>query len=68
MTLFTGEFVAQFKYTLLLMPNGPMKITGLPLESDVYQSEYNIEDKELKVQKFENIDCSGLLFNKLLCI
>ena len=23
-----GNFVAQFKFTVLLMPNGPMKITG----------------------------------------
>ena len=23
-----GSFVAQFKFTVLLMPNGPMKITG----------------------------------------
>ena len=26
-----GAFVAQFKFTVLLMPNGPMKITGVLL-------------------------------------
>ena len=27
-----GNFVAQFKFTVLLMPNGPMKITGRHLK------------------------------------
>ncbi|XP_052807076.1 proliferation-associated protein 2G4-like [Mya arenaria] len=43
-----GEFVAQFKYTVILMPNGPLKITGLPFESELYESEYSVEDEELK--------------------
>jgi curved DNA binding protein len=43
-----GELVAQFKFTVLLMPNGPMKITGLPFEMDNYQSEYSVQDEELK--------------------
>lgn len=43
-----GEYVAQFKFTLLLMPNGPMKITGLPFDTDLYQSEYSVEKAELK--------------------
>ena len=30
------------------MPNGPMKITGLPFEAELYQSEHSIEDEELK--------------------
>lgn len=45
----TGEFVAQFKFTLLLMPNGPMKITGLPCDETLYKSEHTIEDEEMKV-------------------
>jgi len=44
----SGEFVAQFKFTLLLMPNGPMKITGLPFEADHYASEYVVENEEMK--------------------
>jgi curved DNA binding protein len=43
-----GEFVAQFKFTLLLMPNGPMKITGLPFDETLYESEHRIEDETLK--------------------
>ncbi|CAF3949705.1 unnamed protein product [Adineta steineri] len=43
-----GEFVAQFKFTLLLMPNGQMKITGLPIDLDLYESEYKIADSDIK--------------------
>jgi len=43
-----GEFVAQFKFTVLLMPNGPMKITGLPFDADHYDSEYQIVNEEMK--------------------
>ncbi|CAF1483888.1 unnamed protein product [Adineta steineri] len=43
-----GEFVAQFKFTLLLMPNGQMKITGLPIDLDLYESEYKITDSDIK--------------------
>ncbi|CAH1119301.1 unnamed protein product [Phaedon cochleariae] len=43
-----GEFVAHFKFTVLLMPNGPHKITGLPFDADLYQSEYSVTSPELK--------------------
>lgn len=46
--MFAGEYVAHFKFTVLLMPNGPHKITGLPFETDQYQSQYSIVDPELK--------------------
>ena len=46
---FAGELVAQFKFTVLLMPNGPMKITGLPFEASHYQSELSVQDEEIKV-------------------
>ena len=42
------EYVAQFKFTVLLMPNGPHKITGMPLNLEQFQSEYSIKDQELK--------------------
>lgn len=45
----SGEFVAQFKFTVLLMANGPMKITGLPFDETLYESQYSIEDDGLKV-------------------
>jgi len=44
-----GEFVAQFKFTLLLMPNGPMKITGLTFDETLYESENSVTDEEMKV-------------------
>lgn len=50
---FVGEFVAQFKFTVLLMPNGPMRITAGPFDSDVYQSDKTVEDEELKVYYFK---------------
>lgn len=31
------------------MPNGPHRITGLPFEADIYESELAISDPELKV-------------------
>ncbi|KQK85324.1 hypothetical protein AAES_41054 [Amazona aestiva] len=43
-----GEFVAQFKFTVLLMPNGPMRITGGPFEPDLYKSDFEVQDAELK--------------------
>ncbi|CAF2706491.1 unnamed protein product [Rotaria sp. Silwood2] len=43
-----GEFVAEFKFTLLLMPSGQMKITGLPIDLDSYESEYKILDSDIK--------------------
>jgi len=43
-----GEYVAQFKFTLLLMTNGPMKITGLPFDQSAYESQYQIEDESIK--------------------
>lgn len=49
MSFFVGEIVAHFKFTVLLMPNGPHRITGLPFEPELYQSEYSISDPQLKV-------------------
>merc|ERR1712212_195564 len=43
-----GEHVAQFKFTVLLMPNGPQKITGLPFDAALYKSEKSIEDQEIQ--------------------
>ncbi|EGT46940.1 hypothetical protein CAEBREN_29895 [Caenorhabditis brenneri] len=43
-----GELVAQFKATVLVMPNGLLKIAGLPFDSDVYQSELSVKDAELQ--------------------
>jgi len=39
--------VAQFKYTVLLMPSGTHQITGLPLDLELYNSEHKIDDETL---------------------
>lgn len=44
-----GEFVAQFKFTLLLMPNGPIRITqGPAFDNDIVESEYSIKNEDIK--------------------
>jgi len=43
-----GEYVAQYKFTVLLMPNGPHKITGLPFDDTLYKSEHSVEDVEIQ--------------------
>jgi len=43
-----GAYVAQYKFTVLLMPNGPHKITGLPFDESLYKSEHSIEDAEIQ--------------------
>lgn len=43
-----GEFVARFEFTVLLMPNGPLRITQGACKPEFIQSEYCIKDEELK--------------------
>merc|ERR1711976_628524 len=43
-----GEHVAQFKSTVLLMPNGPHKITGLPFEEELFSSEHSVKDADIQ--------------------
>ncbi|KAK2862207.1 hypothetical protein Q5P01_001740 [Channa striata] len=43
-----GEFVAQFKFTVLLMANGPHRITNGPFDPEIYKSEYEVQDPELR--------------------
>ena len=43
------DVVTQFKFTTLLMPNGPLKITGLPFDASQYESDFKIECEEIKV-------------------
>ena len=49
LSLFLGEHVAQFKFTVLLMPNGPHKITGLPFEEELFSSEHSVKDADIQV-------------------
>ncbi|XP_052862758.1 proliferation-associated protein 2G4 [Anopheles cruzii] len=43
-----NEFVAQFKYTVLILPNGLQIVTGYPFEAACYESEHSVEDEEMK--------------------
>ncbi|XP_064552478.1 proliferation-associated protein 2G4 [Drosophila montana] len=43
-----SEIVAQFKHTVLLMPNGVNLVTGIPFNVDSYVSEHSIAQPELK--------------------
>ncbi|XP_055044823.2 proliferation-associated protein 2G4b [Misgurnus anguillicaudatus] len=43
-----GECVAQFKFTVLLMANGPLRITSGFFEPELYKSEHEVQDPELK--------------------
>ncbi|XP_010865536.2 proliferation-associated protein 2G4b [Esox lucius] len=43
-----GEFVAQFKFTVLLMANGPLRITTGLYDPELYKSEHEVEDADLK--------------------
>lgn len=42
--------MAQFKFTVLLMANGPLRITTGLFEPELYKSEHEVEDAELKVK------------------
>eukprot|EP00928_Gymnodinium_smaydae_P048548 TRINITY_DN3246_c0_g1_i2.p1 TRINITY_DN3246_c0_g1~~TRINITY_DN3246_c0_g1_i2.p1 ORF type:complete len:414 (+),score=97.91 TRINITY_DN3246_c0_g1_i2:85-1242(+) len=42
------EFVAQFKFTVLLLPGGTKKITGLPVDQAQIASSLSIQNEELK--------------------
>lgn len=39
--------VAQFKYTVLILSSGMLKITGIDLDESLYESEFRIEDEEI---------------------
>merc|ERR1712029_887047 len=42
-----GEYVAEFKFTVLLMPNGPLKITGAVFDPETCTTENKIENEEI---------------------
>lgn len=42
-----GELVAQFKFTILLLPTRSHKITGLPVDMSMYKTEHKIEDESI---------------------
>jgi len=42
-----GEFVAQFLFTVCVMPSGPLRITNTPIDLELIQTEKKIEDEEI---------------------
>jgi len=42
-----GSYVAQYKFTVLLMPNVPHKITGLPFDESLVKSDKSVQDEEI---------------------
>ncbi len=42
--------MAQFKFTVLLMANGPLRITSGPLDLETIESTHSLQDQELKVK------------------
>lgn len=44
-----GEYVAQFKFTVLLMPSGSHKITSGPIDLELYETTLGVEDESVKV-------------------
>lgn len=43
-----NEIVAQFKNTVLILPNGLTVVTGFPFDLGCYESEHSIQDEEMK--------------------
>jgi curved DNA binding protein len=50
------DVVAQFKYTILLMPSGTHQITGLPVDLASFKSEHSVKDETLKELLATSID------------
>lgn len=50
-----SELVAQFKFTVLLLANGQLRITGLPFDPEMYESDNKIEDEALTTLLASNV-------------
>lgn len=61
-SLLSGEFVAQFKFTVLLMANGSHRITSGPFDPELYKSEHEVQDPNLKVDTVNSLDLHGSHF------
>ena len=47
MTEKKGEIVAQFKYTIAVRNEGPLIISGVPLDLTKFKSDFTIEDSKI---------------------
>lgn len=43
-----NEYVAQFKYTVLILPQGLQIVTGYAFDPTCYESEHSVQDEEMK--------------------
>lgn len=43
-----NEIVAQFKNTVLILPNGLTVVTGCPFDVSCYESEHSVQDEDMK--------------------
>lgn len=50
----------------MLMPNGPIRITSGPFDPELYKSEHEVEDPELKVTNNIIIIWCYVVFNLLI--
>ena len=57
--------MAQFKFTVLLMANGPLRITNSLFEPELFKSEHEVEDPELMVKYQQTSFQIGNHFNFL---
>lgn len=49
-----GEYIARFVYTVLILPNGPLKITDYPFDAKVIKSDKKVTDETIKALLAEN--------------
>jgi hypothetical protein len=52
--------VAQFKSTVLILPNGVTIVTGVPFNVDCYESEHSVTDEEMKTLLASELKLIGM--------
>lgn len=52
---FIDEFVAQFKSTILVLPNGTILATSSSFDANLYESEHSVTDEDLKKLLSESV-------------
>jgi len=52
----SGEFVAQFKATVVLLPTGTLVLNETPFDESLYETTYKIEDKAILELLAQSLD------------
>jgi len=55
MTEKKGDIVAQFKYTVAVRKEGPFILSGLPIDTSKFNSEFTIDDAEISEKLKVNV-------------